>query len=236
MTRRRASIGLALLALSLAGCNVGSEDRALFAPPPAMERTLGRAASKEVGAWPVADWWRQFRSNELDGLILAALEENQDLKRVYDRLHQAQAITEVEGANLLPFFKIDTNMVQHRVAKHGVEASYNPAIAGQEKTAGNLIPNFYYEFDFWGKNRAALHAAIGETAAETAELAETQLLLTTAVARAYFRGVAAARQLELARAMTKVRRELVSVAETRFRTGIDIEDATAARASISRSP
>ncbi len=151
MTRRRASIGLALLALSLAGCNVGSEDRALFAPPPAMERTLGRAASKEVGAWPVADWWRQFRSNELDGLILAALEENQDLKRVYDRLHQAQAITEVEGANLLPFFKIDTNMVQHRVAKHGVEASYNPAIAGQEKTAGNLIPNFYYEFDFWGK-------------------------------------------------------------------------------------
>ena len=228
MTRRRRVNLLALLALALAGCNTGNEDRALFVPPPAMERTLGRAGAKEAGAWPVADWWRQFRSNELDGLVLAALEENHDLKRIYDRLHQAQAITEVEGANLLPFFKIDMNMTQHRVASHGVEASYNPAIAGQEKTAGNLIPNFYYEFDFWGKNRAALHAAIGETAAETAELAETQLLLTTAVARAYFRGLAAARQLELAREMTKVRRELVSVAETRFRTGLDIEDATAA--------
>ncbi len=228
MTRRRGLNVLAFLALSLAGCNTGSEDRALFLPPPDMERTLGKAGAKDLGEWPVSDWWRQFRSKELNELVTAALEDNHDLKRVYDRLHQAQAITEVEGANLLPFFKIDTNITQHRVASHGVEASYNPAIAGQEKTAGNLIPNFYYEFDFWGKNRAALHAAIGETAAEMAELAETQLLLTTAVARAYFRGVAAARQLELARAMTKVRRDLISVAETRFRTGIDVEDATAA--------
>jgi len=227
MTRRRAAHVLALLALALAGCNPGSEDRSLFLTPPEMERTLGRAGAKDTGEWPVADWWLQFRSNELNELVTAALEDNQDLKRVYDRLHQAQAITETAGASLLPFFKIDMNMTQHRVASHGVEASYNPDIAGQEKTAGNLIPNFYYEFDFWGKNRAALHAAIGETAAEAAELAETQLLLTTAVARAYFRGLSAARQLELARAMTKVRRQLVSVAETRFRTGIDIEDATA---------
>ncbi len=227
MSRRRGAIAPAVLALSLAGCNTGSEDRALFMEPPAMERTLGRAGAKDSGAWPVADWWRQFRSNELNGLIAAAIEDNQELKRVYDRLQQAEAITETASASLLPFFKIDMNMSQHRIAKHGVEASYNPAIAGQEKTAGNLIPSLYYEFDFWGKNRAALHAALGETAAETAELAETQLLLATAVARAYFRGLADARQLELAREMTKVRRDLVTVAETRFRTGLDVEDATA---------
>jgi len=220
-------MALALLALSLAGCNVGSEDRALFMTPPAMERTLGHAGARDDGAWPVSEWWCQFRSKELNELMTAALEDNQDLKRVYDRLHQAEAITEVEGSRLLPSLDINMNMVQHRIAKHGVEASYNPAIAGQEKTAGNLIPSLYYEFDFWGKNRAALDAAIGETAAEAAELAETRLLLTTALARAYFRGLAAGRQLELAREMTKLRRELVRVAETRFRTGIDIEDATA---------
>ena len=228
MRRSCGALALAVLALALSGCVPGSEDRALFMTPPAMERTLDRAGAKASGAWPVTDWWRQFRSAELDGVMATALSENQDLRRVYDRLHQAEAITETAGAPLLPFLKLDMGMSQHRVASHGVEASYNPNIAGQEKTAARLSPSFYYEFDFWGKNRAALNAAIGETAAETAELAETQLLLTTAVARAYFRGLAAARQLELAREMTKVRRELVRVAETRVRTGIDIEDATAA--------
>ena len=48
MTRRRRVNLLALLALALAGCNTGNEDRALFVPPPAMERTLG-ARRREGG-------------------------------------------------------------------------------------------------------------------------------------------------------------------------------------------
>ncbi|HMK90483.1 MAG TPA: efflux transporter outer membrane subunit [Methylocystis sp.] len=229
MTQARDIVAAAVLALSLAGCVPGDEQRAEFVAPPAMERTLSGAGARQAGAWPVADWWRQFRSAGLDRAMAAALAQNQDLKHAYDRLHQAEAITEVEGSKLLPFVTGDMGMGQHRVPSHGVEASYNPDIAGQEKTKAYLNPmSFYYEFDFWGKNRAALNAALGETAAEAAELAEAQLALTTAIARTYFRGLSAARQLELAREMSKLRREALSVAETRFRTGLDIEDATAA--------
>jgi NodT family efflux transporter outer membrane factor (OMF) lipoprotein len=224
----RRGIALAALTLSLMGCGVGNEERALFLAPPAMERIVAGAGAAANGAWPTSEWWRQFRSAELDGLMATALAENQDLKRVYDRLRQAEAITEIEGSKLAPFVAADATVKQIRVPNHGVVASYNPALAGTERTAAFLNPmQMHYEFDFWGKNRAALYAALGETAAEGAELVEMQLVLTTAIARAYFRGAAAARQLALAREMTRLRRESVRVAETRFRTGIDIEDATA---------
>jgi NodT family efflux transporter outer membrane factor (OMF) lipoprotein len=230
MTRANAKIAASLLAPLLAGCfPTGREERAEFIAPPAMERTLGQTQARANGAWPTTEWWRQFRSKELDGIIDQALSQNQDLKKAYDRLQEAEAITEVEGAKLLPFVDAEWGMRQNRIPSHGVVASYNPKLAGQEKTMAYINPmSLRYEFDFWGKNRATLNAAVGEKAAEEAELAETQLLLTTAISRAYFRGLAAARQLELAREMTKVRRESLSIAETRFRTGLDTEDAVPA--------
>ncbi len=80
------------------------------------------------------------------------------------------------------------------------------------------------ELDFWGRNLATLNAALGEKAAEEAELAETQLLLSTAIVRAYFRGLAATRQAALACEMVRLRREAFFIAETRFRAGLESED------------
>ena len=85
--------------------------------------------------------------------------------------------------------------------------------------------SFSYEFDFWGKNRAALDAALGEATAEEAEFAEARLLLTTAIARSYIRGATFARELALRRDMVKVRREALTVAQTRFHTGLGPADA-----------
>ncbi len=240
MRRRAAAIAVCVMAPLVGGCApTGREERAAFIAPPAMEHTLEQSGSGRSSAgathelappsWPTHEWWRQFKSAELDGLIATALGENQNLKKSIDRLKQADAITQIEGSKLLPFVGSEMGMQQYRIPSHGVVASYNPAIAGFEKTVGYINPmSMYYEFDFWGKNRAALDAALGEQAAEEAELAETRLVLTTAIARAYFRGLAAARQLELAREMVRLRREALSIAETRFKTGLDIEDASAA--------
>jgi NodT family efflux transporter outer membrane factor (OMF) lipoprotein len=226
-TRGEAVLTFVVL-LSLAGCVPGNEERAPFLATPAMERTLEKSGAQDSAPWPRSEWWRLFHSPELDALVARAFAENQDLKRIYDRLHQAEAITQIEGSRLLPWVNADWGMRQNRIPSHGVVASYNPNIAGQEKTMAYINPmSMYYEFDFWGKNRAALGAALGEAAAEEAEFAETQLLVATALSRAYFRGLAASRQLDIAREMTKLRREALAIAETRFRTGLDVEDATA---------
>jgi NodT family efflux transporter outer membrane factor (OMF) lipoprotein len=218
--------------LLLAGCAwmpPGGE-RAEFQEPPPMERILSQAGLKDgpapAKAWPDDKWWRQFGSQELDRIMDIALMDNPGLRKAYARLGEAQSLAQVEGARLLPWLDADAAGKQSRYAEHGVVASYNSDLAGAEKTMAFINPLvFRYQFDFWGKNRAALEAALGEKAAEEAEFAEARLLLTTAIARSYIRGAALAQQLALAQEMVELRRELLRLAETRFGTGLDTDDA-----------
>ena len=76
-----------------------------------------------------------------------------------------------------------------------------------------------------GEGGAAFEAALGEATAEEAELAETRLLLTTAVARSYIGGATFGPGLALIRDMVKVRRQSLNVAQTRFHTGLGPADA-----------
>ena len=241
MTSRRLSIAPAAgLLLFLGGCAETSPngERAQFLEPPAMGRTLAQSgapvASQTEASWPSGEWWRRFRSPELDRIVETALAENQSLRKAMDALRDAEAFSEIEGARLSPFLNADMGMRQSRIPNHGVVASYNPALAGLEKTMAYINPlSLHYEFDFWGKNRATLNAALGEAAAQAAETMEARLLLTTAVARVYFRIRALARQAETASEMVKLRKDLLALAQTRFRTGIDTADGvTAASAEL----
>jgi NodT family efflux transporter outer membrane factor (OMF) lipoprotein len=53
------------------------------------------------------------------------------------------------------------------------------------KDYGMATVNLAWEIDFWGKNRAALAAAVSEQRAAQVEVAETRLILSTSVASAY---------------------------------------------------
>lgn len=222
----------AWLLLSCAGCAwmPAEGERAEFLEPPPMERTLATTARHEgvttsLSEWPAPQWWHELHSPALDGLMEAALRDNQGLRQAYDRLRAADAVTKIEGARLLPWLDSDAGMKQSRYPQHGVVASYNPELAGAEKTLAVINPvAFRYEFDFWGKNRAALEAALGDAAAQDAEFADVQLVMTAAIARVYVRGVSLAQQLGLAQEMVSVRRELVAQEESLFRSGLVIED------------
>jgi NodT family efflux transporter outer membrane factor (OMF) lipoprotein len=235
MTSRRLSIAPAAgLFLLLGGCAETSPngERAQFIESPAMDRTLARSGapidSRTEAGWPTSEWWRRFRSPELDRIVERALAGNQGLKRADESLRKAEAFSQIEGARMLPILNGDLGMRQSRIPNHGVVASYNPTLAGLEKTMAYINPlSLRYEFDFWGKNRAILDASLGEAAAQAAETEEARLLLTTAVARSYFRIRALSRQAEIAANMTKLRRDLLALAQTRFKTGIDTADGMA---------
>lgn len=195
-----------------------------------MESVLSKGGSKQTAApeigWPQDEWWRQFKSPGLDRVMETALNENPGLRKAYARLGEASAVAQVEGARLFPWADADNTLRTVRYAKHGIVASYNPALGGTYKSSDTLnFTSFRYEFDFWGKNRAAFEAALGETAAQQAELAEVRLLLTTAIARAYIRGVVLSQELGLIHETVKVARGLLDVARTRFQTGLGPADA-----------
>ncbi len=217
------------LALGLAGCIPTTQaDRAQFMDPPSMNRTIASAGVRSVSekAWPSQQWWRAFRSAELDAIVDKALADNQNLQKVVDTLKEAAANVDVQASRLTPFVEADLSYKQYRYAERGVAASLNPRQGGLEKSAAFLNPiSAKWELDFWGKNRALLDSAIGETVAQEGELEQTRLLLTTAVARAYLRGYVFANQLRLARELTGMRREVRALSETRYDTGLDTLDA-----------
>ena len=224
------SCGVLLLASGCAFMPEGGE-RAEFLEPPSMKRTFAEAvrekrAAAPVDGWPADGWWRMFNCSDLTDIMTVVLNENHELKKSLARLNEAESVARVEGARLLPFIDADMSMVQLRVPNHGLVAAYNPELAGREVSMAFVNPfAFRYEFDFWGKNRAIFDAALGEAAAEEAEHAETRLVLTTTVARLYFRGVALSQQVALASEMAEMKRKLLHLAETRFRTGFDTQDA-----------
>ncbi|ULA65215.1 MAG: Outer membrane component of tripartite multidrug resistance system [Nitrospira sp.] len=215
-------IGCALLLGSCAWIPAGNPPAELIEPPE-MRETLAEVASR-LQHWPEDRWWTQFGNQELNGLIDAALKDNPGLKRASARLREAEALVKVEGARLLPFLEADASLTHERISQHGVFAVLNPRVAGDKILLGIINPlSFRYEFDFWGKNRATVEAALGQAAAEEAEKAEVRLRLTAAIARSYFKGQAIQQQLGIVKTLVGIRRDLKTLAQTRFRLGLDNE-------------
>jgi outer membrane protein TolC len=223
----RALVAVGALLLS-GGCAwlSGDKERAEFLDAPSMDETVGEAAS--FGAvraqWPHDRWWEQFGSLELNELMDTALAANPSLKVAAARLREAQGVVKIEGARLLPFLDADASLTYERLSQHGVFAALNKEVAGARFLLGVINPlSFRYEFDFWGKNRALMEAALGQAAAEEAEMAEVRLRLTTGVARAYVRGLALQQQFTVVQQIVRIRQELWRLAQTRARLGLDDE-------------
>lgn len=192
-----------------------------YLEPPEMKETLAEVTSR-LQQWPDDQWWKQFGNPELNELIETALKDNPGLKVASARLREAEGLVKVEGARLLPFLEADASLTYERISQHGVFAALNPKVAGDKILLGVINPlSFRYEFDFWGKNRATLEAALGLAAAEEAERAEVRLRLTTGIARAYFRGQAVQQQLAIVKTIVDIRHKLRTLAETRYRLGLD---------------
>lgn len=223
-----ASLSLLAGAPLLAGCMPSAqEQRSQFMETPSLNRTIANSGVRSVSekGWPSPQWWRNFRSPELDRIVDKALNDNQNLRKAADTLKEAEAGVQIASSRLTPYLEMDLAFKQYRYADKGVAASLNPLQGGLNKSASFLNPiSAKWELDFWGKNRALMDASIGDAMAQEGELEQTRLLLTTSVARAYFRGYVLAQQLRLATELTKLRHELRGLAEMRYNTGIESLD------------
>jgi len=184
--RRCARIVKLLLASSLivaAGC--APFPRTESAPAMKKVEQLGSADSftAPVAAWPGDGWWRAYGDSQLDGLIDEGLRGSPDLDLARARLLAASAMVKSAHAARMP------------------EVTGTASFTEQKQSYNNLIPkdalpqgwqdyglatlNMTYEFDFWGKNRAALAAALSEQRAAEVEVDEARLLISTSIASAY---------------------------------------------------
>lgn len=130
-----------------------------------------------------AQWWRQFGDDTLNRLVEQALQNNPSLKVAQARLAMAQAGADLSQSALMPQLGARLDLTHQRYTANG---AVPPPLAGSIRDSGTLQAAASWELDFFGKNQAALQAALGRVKASEADVQAARVLLATQVARTYF--------------------------------------------------
>jgi NodT family efflux transporter outer membrane factor (OMF) lipoprotein len=194
------------VAISIAGCTTVP----LELPPSAAPAAFQQPVAGPV-AWPATQWFRDFASPELDGLIALATHDNLDLAAAEARVRQADARARAAGAGILP--RIDGTANIDRIGGKANGASAH-------ETDWSALLSASYEIDFWGKNRAALDSARSSLVASRADRETVALTAATSVANTYFQVLSLREQLSLARANLRTANDVLQVIEARFHAGM----------------
>jgi NodT family efflux transporter outer membrane factor (OMF) lipoprotein len=210
------AVSALLLGPILSGCILGTERPDLNLDMPATYREGGHVAPD--AKLPAVDWWRGFKSSELTSLMEAAQTNNLDIAVAIAQIVQADAQVGEAGAPLLPSLTGTSNAEQSRTAS-------NPSIGGAGFSAGgtssqyNLGLTASYMIDFWGKNRATLHAA--EETATASRYNREVITLTTVVtvANTYFQVLAAQDELRVARRNLAAAERILLLIKQQFNGG-----------------
>ncbi|MHB1677241.1 MAG: efflux transporter outer membrane subunit [Sulfuriferula sp.] len=166
---------------------------------------------------PEASWWQVFQDKQLSQLIATALANSPDIRIAAARIRLAQRQAAVTGANLSPTLDTNGSAIREKLSPQGL---FPPPLGGSVFNLGQLTLDFNYEFDWWGKNRATLRAALAEVDATKAEAAEARLILSVAVAQSYFKLQSDAAKLTLAHAMLAKQQSLLHLLQLRARSGV----------------
>lgn len=202
-------------ALALAGCaSTGGIE------PQATLRSAGSVGLPAAGeSFPGSDqWWREFGDGQLDAIVAQALEGNPSLKLAQARLARAQSLTEAAAAARLPQVNGSLDLTRQRYTEHG---AVPPPLGGSVRESGTLQLSASWELDYFGKNEAALQAALGGARAAQADEQAARILLASNVARAYLQLARANDQLAVAQRTLAQREEALQLVGDRVRAGLD---------------
>ena len=188
---------------------------------PALQQTLAMVAGDPAfarAAWPQRAWWRAFDDKALDGLVEMALHGNPTLAMAQariDRARQAAHLVELESGIR---YNSDASVVRQHLSENGL---FPPPMGGSTLNEGDISVGAAYAFDWWGKNRALLQSAVGESRAAETERSAAELALAGEVADAYFSWQDVVSRMKLARQTVEQRRVALRLAGSRLKRGID---------------
>lgn len=182
----------------------------------------------------------RFQDRQLDRLVAEALVNAPDIRSAQARVMRAEEVVKGTVSTLWPAATLNGSFNQQHFSFQGVvPPPFNELVFDQARI-GNLGLNFNYELDFWGKNRETLASKLGEAFASQMDLAETQLILRSKVASAYFELQNDIIQQQLAKQSVHLLKELEDIVLDRAKQGIEsdipvktaITNTQAARLSI----
>jgi len=188
-------------------------------PPPALREAATLITAAPDSHALNAAWWQDEGDAQLTALIEEGLVTAPSLAMADARLRQAQAMTTLAAAPLLPALSADANLA---VAKQ----SYNNGIPAQfvphgYHDLGQASLNVAYQLDFFGRNRAGLRAATSDAAAAEVEAAAARMTLSTSIGAAYADLAARFTDRDMRAEQLRIRQESARLVAARYGSGIE---------------
>ena len=219
------SLGFALLG-PLAGCDLGPDYARPGAEMPAAWRASATTAAQ---AWPSPDWWRGFRSPELDALIDLARMQNLDIAAAIARVRQADAQVRIAGAAAAADPGRDGDRQLSALGKRQPPDHRNH-LADPVQHRRQLQPLYRfpaiqhrrqrrYEADFWGKNAAEAESARASAVFSRFDQEVVALTVVTNVATTWFTALDLQDRLAIARQNLSDAEKTLAVIQARLSAG-----------------
>jgi multidrug efflux system outer membrane protein len=173
------------------------------------------------GSWPAQEWWKQYQDPMLDRLIEMALRYSPTLATAHARFESARQAVRIASTATGAHVQASGDLSRQRLSDNGL---FPPQLLGFTwYNQMDLGLQASYTFDWWGKQRDAVEAAMDEAHASQADRSAAALMLAGSVADTYFGWQADQSRLALAREreMTVQREAAVTAA----RIGAELDSA-----------
>jgi multidrug efflux system outer membrane protein len=172
------------LALALAGCASIAPDTHPLPKRDIASAELSSSIKLAQEGWPEAQWWTAYHDEQLNAIIKQALASGPSLEVAAAHIGTARSSLSRSLADLGLESSLYANANRQRYSATGL---FPEPIGGAWFTTETLRLDLRYNFDWWGKNRAQVSAAVGELNAGRAAYAEAEQALAASIAQSYFR-------------------------------------------------
>jgi len=219
MNNNKSLLAATLLITSLAGC----ADFSGITPKAQLRdaNSFGLPTTGTQAAVPLdAQWWRAFGDDTLNQLEAQALQANPSLKLAQARIAAAQASSQLTDAASGPQLEAQLDVTRLHYTATGL---YPAPLGGSVKDTGDARLAASWEMDFFGKNRAALQAALGMERAAQADAQAARVLLAAQVAQTYFAWVGLTEQHTVAERTLAQRGQSLQLVQDRVKVGLDTQ-------------
>jgi multidrug efflux system outer membrane protein len=210
---------VALLTFGLGGCVIPAKVQ-----HPALRDDVPLAGLQVPtrAGWPAADWWSVYNDPQLGELIALAMKQSPDLAQAHARVQTAEQSVRVAAAQAGLNINGSAQLTRQRMSDHGL---FPPSLLGFNwYNQADLGVQVDYDFDWWGKKRKSIEAALDQAHAAEAQHSAAALTLQNAVADTYFGWLADESRLTLAKQSVAVQQRLLQIAQLRVKQGVDLPD------------
>ena len=176
------------------------------------------------GDWPAKEWWMRYQDPTLDRLIELAMASSPTLAMAHARYDSARQSVRIAGAASGARVDASADIDRQRLSDNGLIPPqllgftwYNQADLGLQAS---------YTFDWWGKQRDAVEAALDQAHAAQADRSAAALMLASSIADTYFGWQADQSRIALARERASIVEHEGAIAAARVKADVDAAEET----------